>query len=415
MSTEPIPQAERGPVTQAERIMSIDVLRGFAVLGILVMNIQSFSMIGSAYINPTSYGDLTGINFVVWLVSHVLADAKFMTIFSMLFGAGIVLMTSRREMSGRGSAGVHYRRMGVLLVIALLHAYLLWYGDVLYYYAMCGFLVYLFRRWRPGPLLIVGIGSIAVGSAISIFFGWSMQFWPPDAAQNTMSFWMPTEEAVAREMAAHHGDYVGLLAYRAPTTVFFQTFLFLTEFLWRAGGVMLVGMGLYKVGVFSAKLSSRAYVLFIVVAVLIGLPVVLYGVHRNFAAEWKAEYSFFFGPRFNYWGSLLVSLGWASVVMLACKHDVLPAFRRALAATGQMAFTNYLMQTVICTTIFYGYGFGLFGKVERKHQILIVFAVWAFQLVLSPLWLRIFRFGPLEWLWRSLTYMKAQPMRRDQV
>ncbi|MGD2108725.1 MAG: DUF418 domain-containing protein [Phycisphaerae bacterium] len=413
LEPSPAPHADRGPVTQSERIVSIDVLRGFAVLGILVMNIQSFAMPGSAYVNPTSYGDLTGLNLAVWLVSHALCDAKFMTIFSMLFGAGIILMTSRREQAGQGSAGPHYRRMGVLLVVALIHGYLLWYGDILYTYAMCGFLIYLFRKCQPMTLLIVGTSAIAIGSAISVFFGWSMQFWPDEAVDGVLAFWQPSAEAMATDLEIYRGPWLGQLAYRAPTTFFFQTFLFLFEFVWRAGGVMLVGMALHKVGVFGASLSSRTYGVLVALGLFVGIPVVLFGVYRNFAADWDGRTCFYFGIQFNYWGSLLVSLGWIGMIMLACKHDILPPVRRALAAAGQMAFTNYLMQTVICTAIFYGHGFALYGKVERAGQILIVFAVWVLQLVVSPFWLRYFRFGPMEWLWRSLTYGKPQPMRRS--
>jgi len=401
-----------GPVTQAERIASLDVLRGFAVLGILVMNIQSFSMIGAAYLNPTNFGDLSGANYVVWLLSHVFTDRKFMTIFSMLFGAGIILMTSRREAAVGRSAGVHYRRMGLLLLIGLLHAYLLWYGDILHAYAMCGFIVYLFRHWRPGTLIVVGLLSIAFASGLALLFHWSIPRWPQENVEYALSWWAPSNDVVAEEIAAYHGAWSAQFTHRALTALFFQTALFLIENVWRTGGLMLVGMGLFKLGVFSAKRSSRTYVMMIGAALFVGIPIILYGVHRNFAVEWDFESCFYLGGQFNYWGSLLVALGWVGVVMLVCKHGVATKLVRALAAAGQMAFTNYLMQTVICTTIFYGHGFGLFGKVERIGQILIVFAVWIVLLVISPLWLRHFRFGPAEWLWRSLTYMKAQPMRR---
>ncbi|MHC4698466.1 MAG: DUF418 domain-containing protein [Planctomycetota bacterium] len=401
-----------GPVTQAERIVSVDVLRGFAVLGILVMNIQAFSMPGSAYVNPTSFGDLGGGNFVVWLVSHVLADAKFMTIFSMLFGAGIVLMTSRCEATGRRSAGVHYRRMGVLLAVALVHGYLLWYGDVLYTYAMCGFVVYLFRKWRPTRLLLVGGVVLVIGSGISILLGMTMPYWPAEVVQDIQNEWShPTREVIAEDLAAYRGSWLEQMQHRAPSTLFFQTGLFLMDFCWRAGGLMLVGMGLFKWGVFSAARASRTYWVFVALAALVGIPVIVFGARRNFAADWDIYYSFFLGGQFNYWASLLVSLGWVGLVMLACKHDVLRFLRRLLASAGQMAFTNYLMQTVICTTIFYGHGLGYYGKIERTGQILIVFAVCVLQLVISEIWLRHFRFGPAEWLWRSLTYMKSQPMR----
>lgn len=401
-----------GPVTQTDRIASIDVLRGFAVLGILVMNIQSFSMIGSAYLNPTSYGDLTGANYAVWLVSHVLTDRKFMTLFSMLFGAGIVLMTSRRESADGRSAGVFYRRTGILLLIGLLHGHLLWYGDILHAYALCGFIVYLFRRKRPATLLTIGLLSVAFASALAIFFHWSMQFWPPEAMENPLKWWAPSENVVAAEIEAYRGGWSQQLPHRAETALFLQTWIFVMETAWRAGGLMLVGMGLFKLGVFSAKRSTGTYVMMTVVGLAVGIPLILYGVRRNFAAHWGLEACFFLGAQFNYWGSLFVASGWVGVVMLVCKSGVAPRLTRALAAAGQMAFTNYLLQTLFCTTIFYGHGFGLFGKVERVEQILIVFSIWIVLLVISPLWLGRFRFGPAEWLWRSLTYMKAQPMRR---
>ncbi|MFQ5724758.1 MAG: DUF418 domain-containing protein, partial [Terriglobia bacterium] len=180
---------------------------------------------------------------------------------------------------------------------------------------------------------------------------------------------------------------------------------------WRAAGLMLVGMGLYKLGVFSARGSPRFYAGLIAAALLVGMPVVVYGIHWNFSHGWPPV-SLFYGSQFNYWGSLLVSLGWVGAVMLICQRRALGWLTRRLAAVGQMAFSNYLLHTLICTTIFYGHGLGLFGQVERVGQILIVFGVWGFQLLVSPLWLRRFRFGPLEWLWRSLTYGKLQPMVR---
>jgi uncharacterized protein len=245
-----------------------------------------------------------------------------------------------------------------------------------------------------------------------VFFHWSIQYWPPENLEFAMNWWAPSGEVIANELTAYRSGWLGQMPHRASTAFFFQTALFLMENAWRAGGLMLVGMGLFKLGFFSAKRSTATYVLMIVVGLLVGIPIILYGVDRNFAAEWNFEACFYLGGWFNYWASILVSLGWVGMVMLVCKHGVLPALTRALAAAGQMAFTNYLLQTVICTTIFYGHGLGLFGKVERIGQLGIVLAVWIALLVISPVWLRHFRFGPAEWLWRSLTYMKAQPMRR---
>jgi uncharacterized protein len=141
--------------------------------------------------------------------------------------------------------------------------------------------------------------------------------------------------------------------------------------------------------------------------------VTLYGTYRDFAAGWDFRYSFFYGMQFNYWASLLVSLSWVGTIMLASKVAVLIPLTRRLAAVGRMAFTNYIMHTAVCTTLFYGHGFGLIGKVSRVGQFAIVLVIWAVQLVASPIWLCYFLFGPLEWLWRSLTYLQWEPLRRN--
>jgi uncharacterized protein len=251
-----------------------------------------------------------------------------------------------------------------------------------------------------------------VASAISLFFAWSMPFWPAESVLELQHEWAPTQEMIQQEVAAYRGEWLEQASYRAPIVLFFQTFVFITNVFWWAGGMMLLGMALFKLGVFSAVRSDRFYVTLIVLAVVVGLPVVMYGVHQNVAAGWEARYGLFVGREYNCWASILVSLGWVSAIMLVCRRNVLAELRRRLAAVGRMALTNYLFQTVICTTIFYGHGFGLFGRVERPGQIAIVLAVLALQLLLSPVWLRFFRFGPAEWLWRAATYMHPPAMRR---
>ncbi|MHC5007600.1 MAG: DUF418 domain-containing protein [Planctomycetota bacterium] len=402
---------EAGPVNQPQRIVSLDVLRGVAVLGILVMNIQSFSMPGAAYMNPSAYGDLDGANHWVWYISHLLADQKFWTIFSMLFGAGIVLMTSRAEAAGRGSAGIHYRRMGWLLLFGLLHAHLFWYGDILYAYAMCGFVAYLFRKFPPWLLLVLGLAAASVTFGVNLLFGWMLADGHMPVEQAS-TWWMPAQEVINAEIAAYRGGWLDQLPHRMSTAIVFQTFLLLVFFGWRTGGIFLIGMALYKLGVFSAARSKGFYAALVAIGALVGVPVIMYGAHRNLEAAWDVTYSFYRGGLYNYWGSILVALGWVGLVMLLCKSDVLGFAKRVLAAVGQMALTNYLTQTIICTTVFYGHGFGAFGHFERTHQIVTVLAVWIVQLIWSPIWMRSFRFGPFEWLWRSLTYLKPQPMRR---
>jgi len=412
MNTQAATIQGAAPVGQAERIGSLDTLRGFALLGILVMNIMSFSMIFSAYFNPTNYGDLTGANYWVWFGSHVFFDQKFMTLFSMLFGAGVVLFTERAEAKGQSPRRLHYRRMLWLILFGLLHGFLLWYGDILYVYGMCGLLVYLFRKCEPRTLIALGILLIAAASAISLIFGWTIQFWPPEEIAKMQQMWRPDAAHVAAEMNAYRGGWLEQMAHRVPLFFEFSTVFFLM-FFWRPAGVMLLGMALYKVGALSAQRSARFYAALIALGALVGVPLIVYGVRLNEAAGWDMRWSFFHGQQLNYWGSVLVSLGYVGLVMLVCKSGALGWLTARLAAVGQMAFTNYLLHTIICTTIFYGHGLGYFGYVERTGQILIVFAVWAFQLVVSPIWLRYYRFGPFEWLWRSLTYGSPQPFRRS--
>ncbi len=400
------------PVQVSERIISLDVLRGFAILGILVMNIQSFSMIGAAYLNPTAFGDLTGINRLVWQLSHMFADLKFVSIFSMLFGAGIVLFSSKLESRGIAPGALHYRRTFWLLLIGLAHGFCLWYGDILAAYALVAIVAYLFWRRSPVALLITGAAVLAFGSLLTWFFGSSMSYWPPESVAMMAEFWTPTAEAVSREIAAYTGGWGAQMAHRVPSEIGHLTYVFWTSTVWRAGGMMLVGMGLFKLGVFSAERSKRFYAIGVAIGLAIGLPTVYLGVLRRFADGWTIEYGFFQVAVYNQVGSIFVALAYVLLVMLIVKAAPAGWFSRLLAPVGRMAFTNYLLQTILCTTLFFGHGFGLFGSMERGAQVIVVLTIWVFEIWLSHVWLARFRFGPAEWLWRSLTYMRPQPMRR---
>jgi len=401
------------PTEKKGRIESLDILRGFALLGILLMNIQSFSMPEAAYLNPMAYGDMTGANKWVWLLSHIFADQKFMTIFSILFGAGILLFAENAEAKRGKSTGLHYRRTFWLLVIGLLHAHLIWHGDILVAYAICSFIVFLFRKVSPVKLFITGILVIAVHSLIYLGADATIPSWPQDSINETMASWMPSPEQIQEEIEAFTGTISQQLHKRSGIALFMETGVLLMIFIWRAGGLMLVGMALYKWGFLSAEKSTTLYWKSFFISWLVGLPIVIFGIVQNYNHNWAFEYSMFGGSQFNYWGSLFVSFGFISLIMILVKSNSLQWIKGRLAAVGQMALTNYLMQSIICVFIFYGIGFGYFGSVERTGQLLIVLGVWLAQLTWSKPWLQRFIFGPFEWAWRSLTYWKIQPLKKE--
>jgi uncharacterized protein len=243
-------------------------------------------------------------------------------------------------------------------------------------------------------------------------FGFSLAYMPPDAYESMKLGWQPGAEVVSHEVSTYQSGCLDQMTLRIPASLRFQTFIFLFFFLWRAGGLMLVGMALFKWGVLTAERSNRFYGVLMAAGFVIGFPIVIYGVIHNFAVNWSMDPAWFLGSQFNYWGSLPVSLGYIGLMMLLSRLPRLTAITGVLGAVGRMALTNYLLQSVICTTIFYGHGLGLFGQVERSQQVLFVLGMWILQLIISPLWLRYFRFGPAEWLWRSLTYWQIQPIRK---
>lgn len=402
---------ELAPVGEQERLASLDTLRGFALLGILVMNVQSYSMPGSAYVFPHTYGDMGGLNGFVWSVGNLFFSQKFMTIFSMLFGAGIVLMSERARERGRGFAALHYRRTGVLLAFGLVHAYLMWDGDILVPYAMCGFWLYFMRNVRPARLLATGISLLALGSGLMLAAGLSAAYWPAEAREGLVAELNPSPERIAEILAAMRGGFLAQMSVRGPSSFEGHVMGFPFFLVWRVSGVMLIGMALFKWGVLTGRAADRVYRSFVALALLVGLPAVWCGQRLSETFKDDLFRSLFVLGQFNYWASVLVALGWIGVLMLVARAGALSDLRRRLAAVGRMALSNYIMHTVIASFVFYGYGLGLFGHASRAAQLVFVGAVWALQLWLSPWWLRRFRYGPLEWLWRSLSYRKRQLFR----
>jgi len=426
--------ASLGPVRASERIRSVDVLRGLALLGILVINIEFFALPNAIYFNPKVAGGFSGLNFLSWKFGYLFFLQKMMAIFSMLFGAGLVLMGKRAESAGKKFKGIYYRRVLWLLLIGLVHAYLFWYGDILFTYAICGLILYPLRKRSAKLLIILGFLFLFFGVLMQMGSGYYFDGLKKEAGtaqtslengktltpyqEQMIKVWAkisgafnPSAEKVAEEVEAYGGNYLEILRYRAPHTLLMQTQVLIFMMLWRVVGLMLLGMGLMKLGVFSALRSKKFYIICIILGYGIGLPLCAYGANALVNHNFDFVYFFQLGAHFNYLGSILVALAHTGVLMLICKSGWLSWLTQKLSAVGRMALSNYLLHTLICTTIFYGYGLGLFGKVERFALWGFVLGIWILQLILSPIWLKHFRFGPAEWLWRSLTYWKRQPMR----
>jgi uncharacterized protein len=427
-------QPRAGPVTAAERITAIDTLRGVAVLGILVMNIYAFAMPFAAYTNPLIMGGAEWYNLATWFFTHLLFDQKFMTIFSMLFGAGVVLMAGRAEARGGGFAGIFYRRQVWLLAIGAAHGYLLWFGDILFHYALVGMLLYPLRNRAPRTLIVVAVlllpvallmnyagaeymeeehaatrpvaERLAAGEALS-----EEESARLEAVDAMRSFLAPTEEDVREDLEAYRGSYTEIVEHRAPVVASMQLQGAIAFAVWRVGGLMLIGMALMKLGVFSARRSPDFYRRMMLIGYGLGLPLAAFSGWNLWQHDFDGLYAFRVGMIPNYFASILVAFGHIGLVMRLVQSGALAALMRRFSAVGRMALTNYLMHSLILTTVFYGYGLGLYGTVPRLWQMGFVAAVIGLQLWLSPIWLRNFRFGPVEWLWRSLTYWRWQPLR----
>jgi uncharacterized protein len=437
----PAPRAE--PVSSAERYYSVDVLRGFALLGILAMNIVAFAWPGSAYGNPMRGGGFEGLDRGIWFFNHMFFEAKMMTLFSMLFGAGLVLMDQRAEARGAHIRGVYYRRVLWLLVIGLIHAYLIWSGDILVLYAECGLFLYFFRNLAPRTLIVLGI--LALLYLVPILFGITAGMdsvksylknasvridaqqqagQVPDARDRLAqilwvgrlreSFSESPEKNLKswnEDLEVHRGGYPGIVKHRAWNLFMEHTVAFLLAGWSLAMGRMLIGMGLMKLGVFSAQRSRRFYIGMVLLGYGIGLPLMVFDANELIRHSFSTSYEMHGGILYNYFGSLVVALGHVGMLILIIQSGALTWLTRRLAAVGRMALSNYLTHSLVCTTLFYGYGVGLFGDINRTGLAAIVLIIWVSQLLYSPIWLRYFRFGPAEWAWRSLTYWKPQPMR----
>ena len=396
------------PVAESDRIQSLDVLRGFALLGILTLNILGFGLHSAGYFSPLiGLGETESsrlVNLGVWGGVSVFFEGAMRCLFSMLFGAGVVLFTVGRSKAGR----LYFKRNFWLLAFGLFDAYvLLWVGDILIVYALCGGVLYFFRNLSPRRLIAMAVVLMLLTSA----FGAASGFFFSEARETGDAVWtefsrdlIPSEEAYEQELSERRHGYLAAARFNARAMVE-MLFLTIPLFLfWDALAMMLIGMALFKLGVLDASWPASRYVKLAAMGFGLGLAANLYELWLSVQAEYDLLATFpFFQPTYHV-GRLATALGYLGLVMLVCKRAMFPRVRRSLAAVGRLALTNNLMHSLIGLVLFTGFGFALVGEFERWQLYPVVLAIWALQLWFSPWWLERHRFGPLEWLWRTLTY-----------
>ncbi|WP_448657364.1 DUF418 domain-containing protein [Sphingomonas sp. CJ99] len=399
------------------RILTLDATRGVAVMGILLMNIIAFSMPQAAYFNPLAYGGTDPLNMGVYLVNFVLFDGKMRGLFSFLFGASMLLIAQRAAAAGASAPRTHYIRMAWLLVFGLAHLFLVWWGDILSHYALIGCIAFLMRYLSVPKLVGLGIALLAIQLLVGLMvLGVAVIAGQPDApaemaaalAEFRNGFGVPVPADLAADLALHRGDYPGLLAERwekyavAPLAGLFQ-------YGWETLAYMLFGMAAFKTGLLTGEWPTGRTRFWMLTGLGVGLigyvAIAAMMVHYGFDMIAVIGATMVMTVPFR----PLMIVGWASLIVLATQGGG-PLTQR-LAATGRMAFTNYLMTSIVMTTLFYGYGIGLYGYLDRWQVYLPVLGMWAAMLIVSPIWLARFRFGPFEWAWRSLARGRMQPMR----
>jgi uncharacterized protein len=408
-TAEPTAATRPEPVAVKDRVFTLDMLRGWAILGILAVNAITFAWPFALEGDPTLARPWphSSTNILAEWVVDVFFQDKFRSLFSMLFGVSIFLIGGERRDPDRSP--VLRRRLFWLAVFGLIHGAAFWYGDILLHYAYCGLLVLLVRSWSARRLILVGGGINLAAALLSALAMWSQVFFASQASQGENPFAMTAEDLTAM-IQAYQSGWPAAQIENLKAWAFLQGFsLFLAPI---TIGLMMLGMGLFKSGFFVGRSPTWIYGLLLLLG---AANLAFYGWY-----EWmdvNAEPGTFpsgglsgIGASFAW----VITLGYASMLILMTRFG-LKFLTARLAPVGRMAFTNYLTQTLIMTSLFYmPWGPLWFGEVEWGPAGLwtAVGAIWVAQLIWSPLWLSVFSMGPLEWLWRCMTYGRWIPLRK---
>jgi uncharacterized protein len=428
------------PTNQSERIVIIDSLRGIALLGILMMNIPYFALPDPAADNLTLRHELGTINQQVWYFINWFLEGSQRAIFSMLFGAGIILFITRLEKRTEGTMPVEYfvRRQLWLLVFGLVNAFiLLWSGDILFEYAIAGIIVFVFRK-LPVKYLLIAAGVclllmtvrenrdfykqkkvISRGEAIAKIDTAKTKL--TDQQKEELGAMTGFKErgdsaSLQKEMEKNlkqiRGGYAEL--YENISNLSARLEFFYTYYgLWDVLLFMFLGMAFYKTGILTGNAPVKIYWWLFIIGLGAGLFISWLRLQPQLQYKFN-QYNYTKNVAFEYYeiSRTFRSLGIFGLIMLVYKSGWFKWLFALMRPVGQMAFTNYLMQSFLCGLFFYGVGFGMYGKLQRYEIYYVVAAIWILEIIWSYFWLKYFRFGPLEWCWRSLTYWKKQPMKK---
>ena len=411
-----------------DRIASIDVLRGVAVLGILAINIWFFAFPFDIASKPILLSEYFGADVAAWWIGWLGIEGSQRAIFTMLFGASVLLFTERLSSDERASmlTRIYYRRTVLLILFGLINGYiLLWNGDILFFYGVMGLLLFFVRKWRPRSLITAGVIIIVLLGALNFWMHFMTQAFAPiaEVAQEKLArgeslsgqeqaavdfiaelpLAISSPEELQEEIDARRAGYASAFLPNVYTTTEAYIIYGLFSLFWESLAYMMIGMAFFRLKLFDASRATGLYVGLLIGGFAIGLSVnaweQLQSIEQNYRttfAVWSYDI-----------GRMATALGYVGLVMLICKMAWLPRVRNTLAAVGKMALSNYIAQSIVCNIVFIG--FGLFGQLRFHEIYYVVFAMWAALLIISPIWLRNFSYGPLEWLWRRLTY--GQPVR----
>lgn len=430
------PTAAMSPVKQSERIALLDSLRGIAILGILLVNIRGFGLPYPAIADPAVNNDIAGKNFYAWFINEWLIDGSFRALLSMLFGAGMLLFLHPGGTQKLKGPELFFRRQFWLFLFGFVNIYLfLWFWDILYMYAICGMVLFAFRKLPVTKLLIAAAICLLMTDVLDTVELYSQKVIihkgenvlkagtartpvQSDALEEYNSLVKKIsleskQRQAAEEKESTTGKLAGLYDLHRKKSIDIQISGFFTFYFWDILLFMFLGMAFYKLGMLTGKASVRFYWILTLSAFGIGLLLSWYRLKPILANNFD-EYQVVKNTsvRFYETARTFRSLGFLGLIMLLYKSRVFGRFFRLLQPVGQMALSNYLIQSIVCGLFFYGIGFGMFGKLERVELYYVVLIVWLLQIIFSHIWLRYFLYGPFEWAWRSLTYWKKQPFRK---